>query len=281
MVPQPIVIAVMGPPGSGKTNFINQLTGTREGGAAHQLKSHTQTVREFTVNFKDRKYVFVDFPAFDNDYQSHCDTLRKIAEWLEEKYRQKVKLSGIIYTHRITNDGMSGPVWKNLDMFGRLCGERAAGGVWLVTTMWDKVRDRELADDRVSQLEANLWKPLIDAGARHKRFEENSSRCAWRVVEDLTGGGEPLLLQQELVDGERRLSETTVGQALYAHFQKLLQEQKETIEQLREEAKAQKDPDLMKELEAEQRRLEVELQKTRDEMEKLEIPFSRRIAHFF
>ncbi|KAI5981246.1 hypothetical protein EDD15DRAFT_2184097, partial [Pisolithus albus] len=280
---------VMGPSGSGKTNFINQLTGTREDKEAHQLKSHTRDIREFTFNqSEDRQYMFVDFPAFDDSYRSNRDILWTIAKWLEKRYRRKVNLNGIIYTHRITNDRMSGSVWKNLDMFGRLCGDRAAGGVRLVTTVWDKVNDREIAEGRVSQLEADLWKPLIDAGARHKRFENNSPTCAWEIVEDLTGGGKALLIQEELVDAERKLNETTAGRGLYEQLQKLLKEQKETIEWLQEEGKAQKDPRLVREFEGErrrlkeeQRRLKAELKRTWDDTEKLKIHFSKRIAPFF
>ncbi|KAI5990176.1 hypothetical protein EDD15DRAFT_1184908 [Pisolithus albus] len=170
---------------------------------------------------------------------------------------------------------------KNLDIFRRLCGDRAASGVRLVTTMWDQVKNRELAASMELQVVQTFWRPLIEAGARHKRFEENSSRCAWEIVEDLTGGGEPLLLQQELVDEERKLSETTAGQALYEQFQRLLHEQQETIEQLREEAKAQKDPELVKQLEVGQRRPQPELKKTRDDVDKRKVPSSKRIALCF
>ncbi|KAI6156078.1 P-loop containing nucleoside triphosphate hydrolase protein [Pisolithus thermaeus] len=273
---------LMGPTGSGKSNFINRLTGIKEEKAAHQLRSHTQGVKEYSVNLSNgRQYVFVDTPGFDDTYRSDRDILRTIAEWLEKKYRGKVKLSGIIYTHRITDNRISGSVCKNLDMFARLCGDKAASGVRLVTTMWDTVKDITIAENRVSQLESNFWKPLINEGARHKRFEGNSPRCAWEIVGGLTEGGEVLLLQEELVDVARKLNETTAGQALYTQFQKLLHEQKEAIKQLQEEAKAQKSPELVKQLEVEQRRLEAELQKTWDEMGKLKIPFMRRIALFF
>ncbi|KAI6104956.1 P-loop containing nucleoside triphosphate hydrolase protein [Pisolithus croceorrhizus] len=271
----------MGLTGSGMSNFVNKLTGTREDKAARQLKSHTQTIREFQVNRSNRQYVFVDTPGFDEAYRSDRDILRMIAEWLEKKYHGNVKLSGIIYTHRITDNRMSGSLCKNLDMFSRLCGDRAAERVRLVTTMWDRVKDTRLAESRVSQLETNFWKPLIEAGARHKRFEGNSSRCAWEIVQDLNGGAEALLLQEELVDAGRNLNETTAGKALHTQFQKLLQEQKETMKQLQEEAKTQRDPELVRQLEAEQRRLEIELQKTWNDMDKLKVPFFRRIARFF
>ncbi|KAI6107658.1 P-loop containing nucleoside triphosphate hydrolase protein [Pisolithus croceorrhizus] len=272
----------MGPTGSGKTNFINRLTGAKEEKKAHQLKSHTQDIREVKVDLPNgRRYMFVDTPGFDDTYRSDREILRTIAEWLEKKYRGKVKLSGIIYTHRITDNRMSGSVCKNLDLFARLCGDKAARGVRLVTTMWDKMKDKAMAESRESQLVQNFWKPLIDAGAHHKRFEDNSAKCAWGIVEDLTGGGEALLLQEELVDVARKLNETTAGQALYSQFQKLLHEQKETIKQLQEEAKAQKEPELVKQLEVERQRLEAELQSTWDEMEKLKIPFARRVVLSF
>ncbi|KAG6331974.1 hypothetical protein ID866_7116 [Astraeus odoratus] len=147
--------------------------------------------------------------------------------------------------------------------------------------MWDKVKDRQLASSRAAQLEGNLWKPLMDKGARHERFLGNNRASAWEIVRGLTADAEPLLLQEELVDFERRLNETTAGRATNSQFQRLLQEQKETIKQLQEEAKAQKDPALARELQAEYDRIEAQLQKTWDEIEKEKVPLTRRIGLFF
>lgn len=120
-----------------------------------------------------------------------------------------------------------------------------------MTTMWDKTKNKDIAESRVSQLEKNFWEPLINTGARHKRFEENSSTCAWGIIQDLMGEGKALLLQEELVDAARQLNETTAGQTRYTQFQKLQHEQRETIKQLQAEAKTQKDLELLKQLEAE------------------------------
>ena len=48
-----------------------------------------------------------------------------------------------MYLHRITDTRMSDSVYKNIQIIGRLCG-------WarLVTTMWDKANDREVAQNR-------------------------------------------------------------------------------------------------------------------------------------
>ncbi|KAI5997220.1 hypothetical protein F5J12DRAFT_706721, partial [Pisolithus orientalis] len=64
-------------------------------------------------------------PGFDNTYRSERDILRTIAGWLGEKYRNEVKLTGIIYTHH----RMSGSICKHLHMLSRLCGDRAVGRV--------------------------------------------------------------------------------------------------------------------------------------------------------
>ncbi|KAL4073381.1 P-loop containing nucleoside triphosphate hydrolase protein [Scleroderma citrinum] len=239
----------MGPTGSGKSNFVNKLTRSKEDKAASGLKSHTQGIREFSVDTSKGRYVFVDTPGFDDTYRSDRDILRTIAEWLERKYRGNIKLSGIIYTHRITDNRMSGSVSKNLDLFGRLCGNKAAEHVLLVTTMWDRARDPNIAASRVAQLEGNFWKPLIEAGARHRKFE-NTTESAWDIVSDVVGGteAEAVLLQEELVDAERKLNETTAGKALYTQFQRLLQEQKDAIKKLSEEAKTQQDPALARDL---------------------------------
>ena len=166
-------------------------------------------------------------------------------------------------------------------MLGRLCGDNAIKRVRLVTTMWDRVKDRKTAESRVKQLEGNFWKPLIDKGARHRRFE-NTFKSAWDIIRDAIGDPEVLLIQEELVDAGRRLNETTARKAFYSQFQRL-QEQKDTVKQLSNEAKAQQDPALAKELEAECERIEAQLQKTWEETEKLKIPwlkipFPRRLA---
>ncbi|KAG6330143.1 hypothetical protein ID866_8947 [Astraeus odoratus] len=175
---------------------------------------------------------------------------------------------------------MSGSVCKNLDLFAKMCGDKAAKRVRMVTTMWDNAVNQTIAKTREKQLEKDFWRPLLDAGAQHKRFQ-NTFKDAWDIVDELVGEREVLLLQEELVDASRHLNETTAGKALYSQFQRLLYEQKETIKQLEREARAQEDPELVQQLHAEYEKVEVQLRKTWDDMEKLKIPLSRRIVLFF
>ncbi|KAI6013387.1 hypothetical protein PISMIDRAFT_64496, partial [Pisolithus microcarpus 441] len=114
---------------------------------------------------KGRQYMFMDTPGFNHNYRSDSNILCMIVVWLEKKYCRRVNLSGIMYTHHVTDDWMTGSVCKNLEMFVQLCGDKATGGVQLVTTMWEKVKNKDIAESRVSQLENKFWKPLIEAGA--------------------------------------------------------------------------------------------------------------------
>ncbi|KAI6096354.1 P-loop containing nucleoside triphosphate hydrolase protein, partial [Pisolithus croceorrhizus] len=294
---------IMGPAGSGKSNFINKLTGSKEEPGAGKLRSCTQDIREFIVDLSNAKrYLFVDTPGFDDTYRSDRDILRIIADWLERKYRKDVKLTGIIYAHRISDNRMSGSVCKNLALFGQLCGDEAAQCVRLVTTMWDnqKPENTEIWRKRVSQLEGTFWKPLISLGARHEQFF-NTRESAWNIVNglvhtrtslaqrqsmDATGEldeastGKALLIQEEMVKAQRKLNETSVGRALYCRFQMVLSEQKKTLKQLLD-ALAEKDPNAVEQLQAEYNRAEAEMQKVMKDMEGMKIPLRRRIALFF
>lgn len=175
---------------------------------------------------------------------------------------------------------MSGTLRKNFDMFSRLCGEKAAERVRLVTTMWDKVKDMERVRSVVSLLEGETWRPLLDAGARHEKFE-NSPKSAWDIVIGLGVKTEALVLQEELVDAGRRLNETTAGKTLYSQYQKILDDQRETIKGIAEEIKGEQDPKIARDLQEEYRRIETQLHKTMEEMESLKIPMGRRISLFF
>ncbi|KAI6150060.1 hypothetical protein EDD17DRAFT_1739941, partial [Pisolithus thermaeus] len=200
--------------------------------------------------------MFVDTPGFDDTYRSDREILRTIADWLAKKYRGNVKLTGVIYTHRISDNRMSGSVCKNLDLFSQLCGDKAAQCVRLVTTMWDKQKPENAAiwQERVSGLEGNFWEPLIRLGACHEQFL-NTSESAWDIVNGLVQPRPSLalLVQEEIVDAEKRLNETSAGRALYTQFQRVLLEQKEMLKRLTD-ALAQKDPRAVDKLREEYRK---------------------------
>ncbi|KIK12623.1 hypothetical protein PISMIDRAFT_120524 [Pisolithus microcarpus 441] len=222
-----------------------------------------------------REYVFVDTPGFNGAVRPATDVLHTITDWLAEKYKEGTLLTGVIFTHDVTNRQTHGSLY---DILCCLCGDKAASRVRLVTTMWDKVEDFGLAETTVSRMEKCIWKPLLDAGARHMRFE-NSKQSAWDIVQDLRMEREPLLLQQELVDARKHLYETFAGHALYLQFQKLTREEVQPNRQFWRFAGRRQVRRPVEQFQAECKHIEKQLQKARKERRRLQMqhhPYWRR-----
>ncbi|KDQ53007.1 hypothetical protein JAAARDRAFT_39720 [Jaapia argillacea MUCL 33604] len=289
--PDDLVIAIMGPTGSGKSTLIDTLMeqkGQRSGTSLNSCTDKVQAVRvprdlvSKHISATQSRVVLVDTPGFDDTKKTDTEILKMIGNWLAKTYGNKVKLAGILYLHRISDNRMSGSPLKNLRMFGKLCGDTAARRVVLVSSMWDRLQDQELARRREAELKDNFWRGMLDNGASIDR-SANSSESAWRIVRKVVQNKEEreaLLLQEEMVDLQKHLNETEAGKALYTTLQKLLSEQKETIRLLADQA-SQANPEVAKELEAEHARLQKELDATFVEIKRLKIPFGRRIMMFF
>ena len=197
------------------------------------------------------------------------------------RYEKSIKLSGLIYLHRITDNRMGGSPHRNLRMFGELCGDQAVRKVVLVTTMWDKVQ-RDTGVRREKELFENYWKTMIKHGASTARFL-NSADSAWDAIDPILKKleTEVLLLQEELVDLKRALSETQVGRTLFSDLNRLLAEQRDVVRSLAEQARDQSNPQVAQKLEAELKRNQIEFEKTFEEIKKLKVPFGKRLLLIF
>jgi hypothetical protein len=83
---------------------------------------------------------------------------------------------------------MTGKPERNLHKLGELSseGEKWARSVFLVTTMWDKLKaqNRDLNEEREERLKNQYWKVMIDNGAGVYRFL-NTPDSAWEIVHRL------------------------------------------------------------------------------------------------
>ncbi|KAF8441308.1 P-loop containing nucleoside triphosphate hydrolase protein [Boletus edulis BED1] len=283
--PDDFIIVIMGPTGSGKSNFINKFTGNTERQKASNLKSDTQDVTPYPISYQGLRVVLVDTPGFDDTYRQDSDILRVIADWLIKKYPDgtPLKIAGIIYVHRITDNRMSGSAYRNLQMFGRLCGSVPLPRTRLITTMWDQSKDQAAGIRRETQLKDDFgfWRALIQGGARAHKFH-NTAESAQEIVGSLLRmgnieDGEELLLQEELIEQQKRLNETEAGKMIYNRLQKLLADQRKMLKDLAEEAKQQNNPDLVKSLRSECDKVDAQLQRTFEDIKEMKIPLSRRI----
>ena len=197
------------------------------------------------------------------------------------RYEKDIKLAGIIYLHRITDNRMAGTPHRNLRMFGELCGDQAAKKVVLVTTMWDKVQP-DTGARREKELFENYWKKMINYGASTARFL-NSADSAWKTIDIILKQheAEVLLLQEEIIDLKRALNETQAGKTLYSDLQKLLAEHRDTVRSLAEQARDESNPQLARQLEAELKRIQKDFDRTFSEIKNLKISFGKRLKLLF
>ncbi|KAH7908657.1 kinase-like domain-containing protein [Hygrophoropsis aurantiaca] len=211
-----MIIAVMGPTGTGKSTFIDEATRGQGPVIGHSLDSCTRYVQTFTCAHPrqhGRNVVFVDTPGFDDSQRTDYEILEEIAKWLETTYKQRITLSGLLYFHAISDSRMRGAPLRNLAMFKELCGENALQNVILTTTMWDEV-PTAVGVRHEEQLRDEFWEPMISAGCRMARFSR-SWESAWDIIDKLDiSTRQPIQLQIQMVDNGWKLHQTSAYAAL-------------------------------------------------------------------
>ncbi|KAF9032988.1 hypothetical protein BJ165DRAFT_1534870 [Panaeolus papilionaceus] len=128
--------------------------------------------------------------------------------------------------------------------------------------MWDRMAGKsEMTESRVRQLKEKYWKDLITLGSRVEKFQntaDNANLILARVCE-----GEKnrrlLHIQEELVELGKPIKETDASVTLYSTLQRLLKEQRETLDSLMREEGTQADPALLKSLADQRKQIEAQM----------------------
>lgn len=206
--------------GSGKTTFISKVTGRTDLKIGHDLTSCTQDIQVVDGTINGQTVRFVDTPGFSDTNLSDTEVLELIADYLTVAYKQKIKLSGIIYLHPITDRRVTHHGIRNLEMFKKLTGEENLKNVILVTSMWDQVTEAE-GSMREAELKRDFWKLLLAMGAETVRYA-GTPDSARRIAGRLTGKKPIYLqLQEELGKDNKALRDTTAGREIMRELVKM------------------------------------------------------------
>lgn len=212
--------------------------------------------------------------------------LREIASFLSSTYKTKVKLTGIIYLHRISDNRISGSALRNLRMFKELCGEDAYKHIVLATSMWGKDNpDTALGRERELVTEGGFWAAMKERGSSVMRWLGDSV-TAHELVEHLLSarsrhGVVALKIQQELVDEGKRLVNTSAGQEVNRELSELREKMERELRQIQEEnteAIASKDVEWQQSLMEQRLLLENQRLMAEKSQEALKVDFQRLLA---
>ena len=79
----------------------------------------------------------MDTPGFDDTDRDDGDVLNEIASWLYLQRKKELKLTGLIYLHRITDNRVGSTAVRNLRLLRALVGEDNMRNLVLVTNRWE------------------------------------------------------------------------------------------------------------------------------------------------
>jgi hypothetical protein len=99
-------------------------------------------------------------------------------------YSADTKLGGLIYLHDISLPRMKGTSLRNLEVFKKLCGDRALRSVVLGTTKWTELESHSVGEQRLTELRDKYWLEMIERGSIVHNFD-NTQQSAWDMVDSV------------------------------------------------------------------------------------------------
>ncbi|KAG9101417.1 hypothetical protein FS749_007224 [Ceratobasidium sp. UAMH 11750] len=261
----PLLIAICGATGTGKSTFINDASGANLP-VGHLQSSCTQKV-ETAPRFKidGREIQLIDTPGFDDTNVSDTEILERIGQFLKLSHNENQLLSGIIYMHRITDNRVGGVSRRNFRVFRELCGPDALKNVVITTNMWqDPAGEAELAREQELKNSPMFFQPVLAKGARMARYIRSRGADSAHDIIRMIMQNKPLptYLGEALATGVP-LAETNPGKTLNEELQKLIEKQKAEIEMLKremQEALQKRDYEAKQELEEERKQAQQRLE---------------------
>jgi DNA repair exonuclease SbcCD ATPase subunit len=146
-----------------------------------------------------------------------------------------IRLTGVIYLQRITDNRMQGSATRNLRLLKELCGPENYGNLVLVTTMWSRV-DLAEGTRRELQLRSNnkFWGEFIRQGATVRKYEGGKESAISIVRHLLKKTPVVLKFQRELAEAGI-IASTSAGEELIRDLAVMKENTKNRIEKLQQD----------------------------------------------
>jgi len=193
-------------------------------------------------------------------------------------HKRGIRLAGLLYFHRISDNRMAGTPLKNIQVFEKLC-EESFDKLVLTTTLWSEV-DEEEGGEREQELKEGYWKSMIERGSPVKRFLF-TRESAFEILTPIFDGvytRSALLLQRETKDLSLHLKGTTAGNRLYMELGELVSRHRDIHGRIRSELEDHiVDSEQLQFLLEEHRKVSMELQRATEDVRRMKIPNAERI----
>ncbi|KAI6010121.1 hypothetical protein EDC04DRAFT_812858 [Pisolithus marmoratus] len=169
------IIALIGPPGSGRTSFMCNATGATYQDQGNSMKCQTSKVEAglYTDN-SGRKILLLDTPGIRaplgrNEREIYEeDVSRAVEEWLE-KHRYD-HLTGVLFFQQLRAKRPEAP---NINSFRTLCQRDIYSSIILIGTMGD--------DTDLRRFQNETWTNLIGKGVKSLRYQ-NTPQSAREAI---------------------------------------------------------------------------------------------------
>jgi hypothetical protein len=128
-------------------------------------------------------------------------------------------------------------------LFRQICGPDAFSHVVIGTTMWNKLRNKSEGHQRVKERKESqdFWATLVDHGAQLVEHQD-TSESALNIIRKLIYKGKTTLqLQEELVESNGEVFETSAGQQLFQDLGQSSARENEKLKQILMEMKTMRE----------------------------------------
>jgi phage-related minor tail protein len=156
-------------------------------------------------------------------------------------------------------------------MFRSLCGDDVLSNVRVITTNWNRVSEQE-GQDRAEALSNEAFKPLLDAGAKMLRHDNNLSSASKIMSELIPLPSISTQFERELLVG-KKLNETAAGSVLTEEMALIQKRHAQDLADLRkemQEALKANDDSWKEDLERERNKLQQKMADVENERRELE-----------